>query len=314
MKQRRRIGSMLWSLIFAAACGGKNDPVTVAFTIADTECQEEIEACGIDEQTQGIVAEAFDPAAGELAEDTGDRVLYADFPAPGGGLAILEISQPEVGPARVRYREVFRGEVSFAGEIIEQDVALVFGEESEPMLHGQFEFTAVDTDRNTRRRIHSGRVLGVGETIAPPVGGGVHVPRPTEVPPVQSSTPTPARDPSPRPDRDVDVAVVVVESAHGCSEALDDNSGCEDSSSSSGGGCDSGSSGGGCEADGLDSGGCDSASSSGCEADSFDTGGCDNCSAGPRPPRRSVWGAIWRLFWPVLLVGAANRRMRHQRT
>lgn len=105
--------------------------------------------------------------------------------------------------------------------------------------------------------------------------------------------------------------MVVVETASGCSDPTPESSGCDDSSSS-GGGCDAPSSSSGCEADSFDAGGCDSASSSGCEADSFDAGGCDNCSAQGPAPKVRLLHAIFRMLWPMLLVGAVNRRMRHR--
>lgn len=312
----RRAVSLSVLLALAAslpACGGAHDPVSVLFTIAESECEEALERCGHAQETRGIVAEAFAPGPEELGHETGDRLLYADFPAPSGGLAILEIHQPRAGLAEVRYREVFRGEVSFRGAVISQDVQLVFGEGDEPMLHGTFEFTAVDTERGTTRRIHTGQVLPAAPERGTPAFPSVPTPRPPGPSPTDPSPtePSPTEpDPSRPSPRGPDVSVVVVDTRSGCGDPTPETSGCEDSSSS-GGGCDSGDS-GGCEGDSFDGGGCDTSSSSGCEADSLDAGGCDNCTAQRPAPATRTLHAIWRLLWPMLLVGGLNRRMRHR--
>ena len=309
---RKRV-LLLWLASAIIACGGQHDPVSVSFSIAESECQEELEICGVSQHTQGIVAEAFEPNPGETSEATGDRVLYADFPAPKGGLAILEISQPPSGLAKVRYREVFRGEISFQGEIISQDVQLSSGEDGAPMLYGSFEFTAVDLQRDTTRRVHSGRIMGLGSSLDP-ARPWVRSPPPSTVPPVEPETPRNDENPDPETPRPggPDVSVVVVETAHGCSDPAPESSGCGDPTPSSGGGCDSGGSSSGCEADSFDASGCDGGGSSGCEADSFDASGCDSCSVRRPNPNVNLLHAVWRLFWPILLVGGINRRTRRK--
>lgn len=301
-----------------SACGGAHDPVTVFFALAEAECQEELEACGTSRQTQGIVAEAFLPDPDELGHETGDRLLYADFPAPQDGLAIIEILQPRAGPAEVRYREVFRGALAFRGLVVSQDVQLIFGEGDEPLLHGTFEFTVTDPERGATRRVHSGQVLPAEPDRGLPSYPSVPNPRPpgptgpTE--PAEPTEPTETESPpdpnQPRPHRP-DVSVVVVDTASGCDDPTPEPSGCDSPGTGGGGGCDSGAS-SGCEGDSFDGGGCDSSASSGCEADSLDAGGCDSCSAQRVPRSAQTLNAIWRLLWPVLLVGGLNRRMRRQ--
>lgn len=308
---RAHLAMTMASLLLA--CGGPHEPVTVSFSIAEIECQEELGACGIEQHTRGIVAESFEPGPDELSEESGERILYADFPAPKEGLAIIEISQPRSGVAKVRYREVYRGEVSFAGAITSQDVELAFGDDGAPMLYGRFEFTATDVERGTTRRVHSGRVLAVAsspDSVGPRVPG----PSPTRVPAPAPEVPEEKDVPiqSVSFPRGSEVSVVVVETAHGCSDPAPETSGCEDPTPSSGGGCSSDTAASGCEADSFDSSGCDDASSAGCEADSFDAGGCDNCSANRPTQRLNLVHAIWRLFWPVLLVGGLNRWTRRR--
>lgn len=87
------------------------------------------------------------------------------------------------------------------------------------------------------------------------------------------------------------------------------SSGCEGDT-----GTDDGSSSGGCEGDTTDSG---SASSGGCEGDSGDTvsSGSSSCEGDgyesySKAKSRRAANSMWRLAWPIVLVGAINRGLR----
>ena len=315
------------SVLFAAAAACTTqaaEPVRVDLELSGLACEREA-GCGRRVGTQGVVARVADLAMDGEPAAPGALVLYADFPLGGGALAMLRIVTHPQAPTVIRYREAIGGSVVFDGTVTDVDVAL----EGPPTFHarGHFSFTA--TDGPEVRKIENGRV-----TTSVPVDRAPSSPpstvEPTTVvvlPPPVPSEPNPPRPPD-RPSPDVSR-----DDSGGCGQSEpwepdppdpddgDTGSGCDEYEPTDPSPSDPALSDSGCEGDTIDSDPSpDYASGGGCDGDSGSSDAAvnscegDTVDAAPRPRSRSrALAGMWRLGWPMLLVGGINRCVSRRR-
>ncbi len=282
------------ALLLLAGCGGAS-PVRLELDLADGPCADV--RCRTRLAVTALVVPADDPGPDELARVDGEEVIVADFGTPWGSHAFLELAG-EGEDARVRYRELVDGAPVFEGEA--ESLNLRLERPGGVLTAGRFDFELVDGE--DRRVVTEGRI-GQPRTAGPVSGGPSPSPRPRPTPaPAPTPTPTPAPSPAPgpwAPDPDLSVDP-------GCDPPPD---------TADDGGCDGGDS-GGCDAPESDGGGCEGdTADGGCDADSS-AGGCDcegdtALAASGRRRGRAASG-LWRLGWPIALVGVVNRRSRRR--
>lgn len=282
--------ALAFLLLLLVGCGGAS-PVQLELDLADGPCAEA--GCRTRLAVSALVVPADDPGPDELARVDGEEVIVADFATPWGSHAFLELAG-EGEDARVRYRELVDGAPVFEGRA--ESLHLRLERLGGVLTAGRFDFELVDGE--DRRVVTEGRIGQPRNTG--PSGGPSPSPRPRPAPtPAPRPTPAPSPDPGPWvPDPELEVDP-------GCDPPPD---------TAPDGGCDDGDS-GGCDAPESDSGGCEGdTADGGCDADAS-AGGCDcegdTAVATGRRRGRAVAG-LWRLGWPIALVGVLNRRSRRR--
>lgn len=278
--------TVLLSLMFissrAFAAAPDSHDVYVSFDLHTTDCLNEMQ-CPAEHLTGDGVA---------IRSAQGGSTLFAELRTDHDSRAVLSVVyQP--GRADIRYTEVVDSMPSFTGMI--SDGAFYAPAANDYWNEdGNFAFRAID---------------GMEVRI---IENGVITPKQPDVRPTHEG-------PYCESGCNAQGGVVVVVEDSGCggdttTTTDESDSGCEgdttDSSSSSSSDDSSSSSSGGCEGDSSDSssmssGGCDDSSSSSMSSSS---GGCEGDGASMYSKRAST--SMFRLAWPVVLVGFVNRGVR----